>query len=452
MFRILTLTALTLTLAMFSLGCDQQAQNREQAQKALDEVTALLERSNIRYIPAGVEQEQPWSQYRQTLLDDASKQLDSIISSAEQDQQLIARDLKAQIMLSTARMKADNAMADFRQLALRAAGTIDKLAAVNISNNRVETLNFTAQPAVKMLKDDITSLEAQRLQLVSKQGELQRKLQQAQDAAAEFREQSEQSNKRSDKLMQEAFVVSGKGKYDLEDQAAEAQLKAAALMNKRDDQLAQAQHLSTELALTTNALAHVGKRIAALQAASGETENRDRERQASRAASQDAVAATSTKLLASIDTLLQLFSEQVEQPLTDANQRFDAAAQLFAQAGQKARGVQSEALRGNELTARFDQAQTLTSHAIALGDMARFVRFVETSGQGLSTDQKAKLAAAFKQLQDRQGEVLAALEQGDEAVFATAQSMAGRLSEEETASRLTLLQQYRDMASMSRLQ
>lgn len=447
MFRILTLTTLLLT-AWLSLGCDQQALDQQQTQQALDKAQTLLDRSNMRYIPADAEQEQPWSKYRQTLLDQASTSLDSIIANGDPGQKLIAQQLKARIMLSTARMMSDSAMADFRQIALQAAATTDSLAAVNTSNNRVRTLDFSAQPAIQTLNDEIDSLEQKSNVLNAERQKLEDDLKSLQSRAASLREQAEQSTTRADELKQQAFVATGNKQDQLEDQSAEVELLAADLMAKRDLALAEAQALQSKLALTVVEIGLIADSINALQTASQETASLDAKRKAARRESQAAVAATSTKLLASVDAYLQLFSQQVETPMTEATERFGDAARLFEQAGSQARGSERNTMLASELTTRINQAQVMTSHAIALGDMARLVRFIETTGNGLSDDQKSKLKQAYDSMKQRQDEVLAAMKESDNL----AQATADKLPEDQSADRMAQLRQFSDMAGASRLQ
>ena len=143
MLRSLFLTVSTVVLLSAGAGCDQQAQSNQQAEKALADATALIARTDLRYIPAGEEQEQSWATYREKLFKEALPQLDQVIADAPEAQKNVAQQLKAQVLLSLARMKADNAVREFRDISSYSGAALEQLATTNTSGLRVQSLSFS---------------------------------------------------------------------------------------------------------------------------------------------------------------------------------------------------------------------------------------------------------------------------------------------------------------------
>ena len=452
MSRRLPMIVLSLALLAAGVGCDDQALSTQQSRAMLDQATQLITRSDIRYIPDDQPQDQPWSAYRAKLLQEASTQLDQIIAEGLPSDQSVARQLKAQIIRSLARAHNDQAMADFRNLSRRTAAVVEQLAGINTTGLHAQTLDYSTESAVEKLQAEITQLQQRQAALNTRHDELTAEINGANGKVTVLKQQLLKQQQEVDQLNQQAFVATGQAKHELEDKAAQGQLTAGDIETYMAQWSLEAQTASGQQALVQSELQAIEANISTLRETIAQFNEQSDNRQQARNQSLAASATSATKLIASVNTLLDQFQTQVDQPMDETAAQFDEAAKLFGQARSGAEPHMRETLELGELSARIDQVQAMTSHVVALGDMARLVRFISTAGLGLTDAQKAELNQSFTRLQQRQTDVMNVLTIGEEAAFTQAMQMAQNAPEDQSRPSVSTLQSYQTMADQAKLQ
>lgn len=437
---------------LFVAGCDQEAAEQEQAQASLDQAIKALDRMTVKFIPPDQPQDQPWSQYRLTLLSEAESELDTVLQDADGVQAAVAEALKGQVLLSEARLRMNAALGAYPALSARTTVMVDRLATVNLSGMQLTRLKPASDEAVQTLKSKISELNSQVSKLESRQRELAGQIQDRQSQIAKLQKQIQAQVKQADQFHQQAFVASGAEQLDLEDQQAAAEAEAASLQSQVDLMEVEIEQLQHEHMMAQRRGELARESLGMLQNAVDQATQRQRAREGQRQTTSQDLQQVADQLMQNVGELLDDFNEQVDQPLDEAAAKLAESTQHFTNARQQTDNRRMRnTLELSELAARVDQTQAMTNHVIVLSDLGNFVQFVQNTTLPLTSSQKSQLRQAYQELKQRQQDVFNALSNGDDAAFNQATQLTESIGGDEQQSRLSMLETYQRMANSALL-
>ncbi len=383
-------------------GCDSQASQEAEAQQHLNAAVAKLQKANAGYIAseAGADTESELSllAYRQETMDKAFADLNQVKSLNAPDQKIQALCLEAEIYSSSARYSARAAALENAALAGRSTVLLGYLSAMEAATAQSDALQPQTEDQLTKLQAEVDTQTAKRQKLNTEIDSLNSKLSSVKAEAEQFQAKAEDGYAKAQALREKAFVTSGDKMYDLQDQAAELERKAAIESASAESKQVVVDDLEAQLMLDRVQLDTVNKLIAELNGQIQKTRaDTERLADASNSAAQAGDNAAKT-LENEYNQLMGVFNEVIDQRLQTAAEKVLKSEEALKQASQQARN--SEQIKLQLLSTYVEQAHIATSHAAYLRDMIAMTESVYKSVSRVAPSHAASYQQQIQRLTD----------------------------------------------------
>ncbi len=354
-------------------GCDSQASQQAEAQRHLDAALAKLGRANAGYVASPDEQQAQAELlvYRQETMDAAFEDLNKVMSLNAPDQKMQAMRLTAEINASSARYTAREAAIEQAALAGRSTVLLGYVSAMESASSRAASLEPMTEQQIAKLQQEIDNLATKKQTLTAEIDKLDRQMQTVSAEIQQFRDRASEGDAQAQALREKAFVASGDKMYDLQDQAAELERKAAVESASADQQQVVADDLAAKLQLARVQLDTVNKLTTELgqQVQNAQADTARLSDQADLARQAQAEAA---KVLADeYRQLSDVYTEAIEKRMTLASEKAAKVIETLEQVSGQARTPNDKSsVKLQLLSAYVDQAHIATSYAAYAQDLA----------------------------------------------------------------------------------
>jgi chromosome segregation ATPase len=385
-----TLVGLMLTLAF--VGCDRQAQKFARMQTVLDEAMAVIADAESGSIPAdtkpyaeGIEINPPkleeikrhssYGEYRQSRLDDAVGDLQTVASSGSPTQKAVALRMLAAIDTAAARDRARQATQASADLTAEAsANLVELLAVIERTDAAGNVLEQNDAELVEELNKELASLTERRDALADQVKALNAERDTALSKEKAQRELSAKKVAEAQAYASQAFEAEGDRKYELLDKESAAKREAAQASIAADAQEQAAEALAVELKPLEQRLSLLNETIESVKA------KRDTaaQRQEDTNTSHELLASDRDKafeeLVKRFERLTSAYDESVAGVFDQAQSRAESAVDRLEQAENLLRGGDREGLEVDRLTALGDLADIHARRAVAASSMAKLTK------------------------------------------------------------------------------
>lgn len=234
--------SLVLTGLTIAAGCsDEQAANRRQASEHFAEVMALISQSDQGFVPQGQETQvrrQVGPQevtrttadavaFRQSMLSEAAKKLESIVDKGSVSLQESARRTLADVYASQARHTARQARMRWAELSDRSAVLMSYLGSVDRADSLARLLDVDVGQLLARLEEDRAATQGRIDWLTRQQQDLRQRTAQLTKEIQRFNTDSQRHAQEAQRLRDQALLATeGPGQYDLYDESAVADRRA----------------------------------------------------------------------------------------------------------------------------------------------------------------------------------------------------------------------------------
>lgn len=411
------LSIAALALAGVLCGCDQTASQFAEAQQYLDAALDKVNNAERGFTSSGGQDLQA---YRQTVLASAIPDLKRVISTGVPQQQVAASRLHAQIDASAARSDTRKAVTVYAELANELASSVTYLLAVDRATVRAADFDRNLDEIIARYEADSEQDAEQREVLSAEVETLREELEGMVNIIDDLHDQADQAFAESQKLREEAFVATGEQRYELEESAAQAELRANKASTEADKMEAQADAVRARLALVQAQVQLKTQDIADLAVQVEEVQQRE---QADRESREKALAEreeAAEVLTSKLDQLFDRYEKEVRDPLEAAHEQMDQAVGMLESAVSRA-GANQE-LRGDVnsdlLSAQIAKINILTEHALLAADFAGKLNVFAADADRLLPERAEKITGLIDALTARQAELrteaLVSIEQAKE--------------------------------------
>ncbi|MEZ6192301.1 MAG: hypothetical protein R3C45_13565 [Phycisphaerales bacterium] len=405
------------------VGCDSQASQQAEAQRHLQAAREKLGLANAGYVTTVSDQgaqDEDLLVYRQEAMDAAFEDLNQVMSLDAPSEKAQALRLAADIDASAARHAARKAAIENAALAGRSTVLMGYLAAIEGASSRSVALQPQYDQKIAELQAEIQEQTARRAQLVEEVSGLDGQIQAVTPKVQEFKARADEGYAKAQTVREKAFVTSGEQMYDLQDQAAELERKAAIESASAEQQQVVVNDLTSRKALAQAQVETIDKLLEVLntqvKSAQANVQRQADESAEAAKAGADAIAT----LAEEYKSIADVHREAVHKNMVLAGEKAEKAVAGLTQAvslSQGARGGSSEAesVKLQLLAAYVNQAHIATTHALYLRDLAGVTRALANSVEHVSPEaagvyntQINELAQAEADLNDRAAQAIEA--------------------------------------------
>ena len=358
-------------------GCDSQASEQAEAQRHLDAALAKLDRANAGYIASEDDQQADLIVYRQQTMDAAFEDLNKVLALNAPVQKMQALRLGAEIDASAARYAAREAAIEQAALAGRSTVLLGYLSAMEAAAARARSLQPVTEQQIAKLQEEIRNQSEKKQTLTAEVEALQRQIQAVSAEAEQFQTRANDGIAEAQALREKAFVTRGDRMYDLQDQAAELERKAAVESASAEQKQVVADDLGAQLALARVQLDTVNKLLEELNQQVQST-RADTDRMADEAeAAKQAQAEAAGVLTKEYSQLVDAYAGAIEKRMKQAAEKADKAIDQLEQAGGLAQSSNDKQLINLQLiSAYIDRANIAVSEASYARDLAATTKAV----------------------------------------------------------------------------
>jgi uncharacterized protein YoxC len=430
------------------VGCDSRASQQAEAQRHLDAALAKLRQANAGYIEQAEDkstESEGLLVYRQETMDAAFEDLNKVMSLDAPLQKAQALRLGAEIDASAARHAARQAAVENAAINGRSTVLLGYLSAMEGSSARSDALAPQTDEQLAKLLEEIKTQNAKQDQLTDVVAQLDDQIQAVSAEVEQFKARADAGYAQAQTLREQAFVASGDQMYDLQDQAADLDRKAAIESASAEGRQVLVDDLNARLALDRVQLDTVNKLLDELNG-QVQTTRTDTARLAdeSKAAAQSSDQAAET-LAKEYKQLTDVHAVAVQKRMKLAGEKSDKSVDALKQASnvQEARG-DLESIRLQLLSAYIDQAHIATSHATYLRDLANTTRAVLNSVGRVSPDNTDLYTSQLSELTDAQIALRNKANQVIEAGLALAEELAPEGTTVDDGGSAAIAQQQKD--------
>lgn len=439
MKRSLTWLGLALVLA----ACvDEQAAQHKLARERFHAGLAQIRQAETGYVPEGretrveheiegelVEIEQADHQaYRQSALDQATHDLESIINDGPESQQAAVRRVLADLYVSSARKLHQDAMTRWAGMSNGVATMQSYIVAVDGADSRARTLDGDGQELLNQLNDDIDTASDTVLSMEQQAAELASKIEALGRQAGDFKGRSEKHLTSAQALQAEALKSVGDEKYELYTLADSDKRQAFVALAEAQGVEAQLDVISSRLKVMQAELDLAREGHLFLEQQAHDTRTRVEQ---SRDLADQALAQKSEALQRMHDLfeyLNAVYRDEVDGPLAESQGLVSDAVRLAGEAVSKVRGRDQKAVKLDLLAARVELANVMSSRVLVSHGYGQKLGVVRLVGQRTAEAETVAVIDAAKQLEQ---EYTALRQEAVEAIEEAA-SLASEISELST--------------------
>lgn len=390
-------------VALFFVGCSKHSQ--AQATKDLQSALATINKANQGYIDSSHSQPVTYQQFRQKTLDSAKTTLQNVIASGTAEQQATAYSMLAKIQASSARILARHASNQYAQWQSASGNIITSAVAIDSAAGRRTLLKVNNSAGVKKLQSALAKLHGLAKEL-DKQISKQKALSQAQkNIHDKLIKQSNALASQAQEIHQKGFMATGGKKYDLYDQAAKLQSKAATLsfkasrhQVKRSTYLAKLKILETKKQNVLDGIKQVKKRIAEFNS---ETQKSNEAREAAYKQAQT----SASQVAAEFKALQQNYANHIAQPYAKASKQIAKSVSLYKKAISQAAPKQRDYVQLDLLSTYLNQANIALGQAAAangFGDLIKLISVNKNNWLKGDASDISTMTALLAQLKEQQ--------------------------------------------------
>lgn len=398
------------------VGCDSQASQQAEAQRHLQAAREKLSLANAGYVTTVSDQgakDEHLLVYRQEAMDAAFEDLNKIMALDAPQEKTQALRLAADIDASAARHAAKRAAIENAALSGRSTVLLGYLSAIEGASSRSISLQPQYDEKIAELQAEIEEQTAKRAQLSEEVAGLDAQIQALTPKVQQFQARADEGYAQAQALREKAFVTSGDKMYDLQDQAAQLERKAASESASAEQQQVIVNDLASRKALAQAQIQTIDQLLEVLntqvKAARTNVQRQADESAEAANASADAIATLAEEYKA----LAGVHQQAVHKNMVLAGEKAEKAVSGLTQAvslSQGARGGASDAesVKLQLLAAYVNQAHIATTHALYLRDLAGVTRALANSvghvspeAAGIYNTQISELAQAESDLNER---------------------------------------------------
>lgn len=422
---------LVITALMFSMaGCDSQASQQAEAQRHLEAARAKLNQANAGYI-AHADEQNPRPEgllvYRQETMDAAFEDLNKVLSLDAPLQKIQAYRLCADIDASAAQHAAREAAIENAAISGRSTVLLGYLSAMEGSSTRADALQPQTEEQIAKLQDEIATQTTRQSSVSAEVDDLDNQLLAVTAEVDQFKARADEGYAQAQAKREQAFIATGDAMYNLQDQAADLDRKAAIESASAEQRQVHVDDLSGRLTLSRIELDTVNKLLAELSEQVSST-RADTERLAdeSSAAAQDSDHAA--KILSDeYKQITDVYAEAVEKRMKLASEKADKVVESLQQASNITEAAPDrKSIKLQLLSAYVDQAHIATSHAAYVRDLSNTTRAVLSSVGGISPQGTEQYTTQLNTLTDTH----TALRDKADAAIEAGQALADELAPE----------------------
>jgi hypothetical protein len=435
------------------VGCDSQASQQAEAQRHLQAAREKLGLANAGYVTTVSDQgaqDEDLLVYRQEAMDAAFEDLNQVMSLDAPSEKAQALRLAADIDASAARHAARKAAIENAALAGRSTVLMGYLAAIEGASSRSVALEPQYDQKIAELQAEIQEQTAKRAQLVEEVSDLDRQIQAVIPKVQEFKARADEGYAKAQTVREKAFVTSGEQMYDLQDQAAELERKAAIESASAEQQQVVVNDLTSRKALAQAQVETIDKLLEVLntqvKAAQANVQRQADESAEAAKAGADAIAT----LAEEYKTIADVHREAVHKNMVLAGEKAEKAVAGLTQAVSLSQGAlggasDAESVKLQLLAAYVNQAHIATTHALYLRDLAGVTRALANSVEHVSPEAAGVYNTQIKELAQAEADLNDRAAQAIEAGLALATELApeGATAEEGGVTAIVLQQKDR---------
>ena len=419
-------------------GCDQQAsQNAAQAQleAAMDEIRA----AEIGYVPVADTQQSVWA-YRDAALDKATPALRNVLQSGSPEQKVVAARQLAMIDLSGARYQAREALAVNAEIAAQSASLLRHADAVAKAASLAQNLSVDGTAAIGKLETQIGEIEKGIAENEKQADALREKIGEHRASAEKVLSESRDMQSRAAEAQAQAFVAEDDEHFDALDLAAKHQRDAQMASTRADKENNQTDELLRELTIVQTDIDGGNEAIKSLKQRIAAIMDRDASVNEDRGIAEEQLAQLVETLMEQFRQVDVRFTNELQAPLDSARQRVDAAMTLLDQAKSMARGVETNAVTGDQLTAFSDKSYLLIEQAAATNSHAEVLGTLNGVADALPPASAGQIRDAYERTVAKRDQLVSEAE----VAVGEAKTIAGNLSDDAATSQSEQLGVFED--------
>jgi len=436
------------------VGCDSQASQQAEAQRHLQAAREKLGLANAGYVTTVSDQGTNGGEllvFRQEAMDAAFDDLNKVLSLDAPQEKSQAMRLAADIDASASRHAARLAAIENAALAGRSTVLLGYLAAIEGASSRSLELQPQYDQKIASLQDQIEQQTAKRAQLSEEVSGLDGQIQAVTPSVRQFQARADEGYAQAQLLREKAFVNSGDRMYDLQDQAADLERKAAIESASAEQQQVIVNDLASRKALAQAQIDTIDRLLEELNN-QVKTARANAQRQADES---DQAAGASTDAIATLaeeyKALESVHRQAVHQNMALAGEKAQKAVAGLTQAASLSRqgstgsASDAESVRLQLLAAYVNQAHIATTHALYLRDLAGVTRALASSIQHVAPEEAGIYNTQINELARAESDLNEKAEAAIQAGLALAEELApqGATAEDGGVTAIALQQKDR---------
>jgi predicted nucleic acid-binding Zn-ribbon protein len=376
-----------LALALLGSCTDKQADKPSAELSQLQKAAALIQQSDQGFVPSGDDSD--LQTYRQKLLHDAAEQLKIAIGQGSTDQQIMARQLLADIYASKARYTMRQTLTHWAQLANGNATLISYVVAMDRADSRSRSLDTQEASLLAELQQELGTMQRELKQMEHEAEALRNRTSELTRKADDLKQQAGQAMSQSQQTRTQALTASGDAQDPLQDQASNLQRAADSFGAEAEGMTIQASIYQDELTILAKQIELKHNALKSLEnhihdAQTRQDQARDLLRQANESKSE-----AFANLNQQFDQTTQQFQDNIEKPLDLAASEINEAIELIGVAVRQTR----EAPSGQSIQTERHIQQERLSHLVTKSQML--------SDRIVITNSRAQLIATIIQQAER---------------------------------------------------
>lgn len=447
---LVAMAALTCGLA----GCtDQQAQREAEAREEFLQIIDLVNQAEVGFKPENHPAESLRA-YRLQKLDEAERQLESVLRSGSNDQKREAYAVLADVHAAKARDVMNQAKNAWAELANRSAVDIGQLININSAAMRTaisDVKDSEQERAILRIQEQARAeLADQRAAL----GELNERIDAMERERDGLRDRARSVFAEARTLRDNGLRLDGEERYDTLDQAAKLEESSIDIAAEAQAVEARLSLLLSERTVIEESIRSREAYLTTLSEQLDVIENRQAEIDQTRSESRERMRELSDRLTTSLDDLLQAYHQEVAAAYSEAAEHLRQAVEASNSALGLSRGAQAATAEFSLLTAQLDLIHALTAHTVSAGDLGGPFVVIDEGSERLMPDHQTRIQTMLGEIRASQntvaGEALSVIEEAAER--ASSLAGGGTAASEDAASLTASLSAYRDRIEQSRLQ
>ncbi len=376
--------------AVFTAGCDQEAQNRLAAAGDFDDALALINEANA----SSPDPDTSVSEARLRKLREAKPLLQSVFNQGSATQKAQAAMLLADIETQDADRLRRQAEFAFAQIKVDIANLLADIETVDTVAATATAAQVDPQTAIDKTDAAIQEFDARRGALTETLGRLDNEVSTLRGQIDAQKKSAQEAFTEKSRLESQAFVADGEEKYALLDRAGEAQQKADAADVAAQELEIRLDKIESGLVLARRDAAMSDAALEKLKDARQVFEEAGADAKQAVRVLRDEQTAQAETLAAAAVALAERFDAEVRQPLDAAGQNASAAVSGLQGALSGASGTGRDALENDLLAKQLVHAQTL---ATAAGYAASMSASLDAMAGRAAFDQTPELQSRLSQ-------------------------------------------------------